>query len=43
MQLKKEKLELIKKIAEARLTKGELNQISDKTKEILDRRKPKKE
>lgn len=38
MSLNKEKIELIKKIVDARLTKTELKQIADKATELIDRR-----
>lgn len=40
MQLNQKKLELIKKIAQARLTPSEVEAITAKANEIINRRKP---
>ena len=42
MQLNQKKIELIKKIAQARLTPAEVQAITDKADEIINRRKPNK-
>lgn len=42
MQINQKKLELIKKIAQARLTPAEVEAIAAKADEILNRRKPNK-
>lgn len=42
MQLNQKKIELIKKIAQARLTSAEVQAITDKADEIINRRKTSK-
>lgn len=42
MQLNQKKIELFKKIAQARLTPAELQAIAAKAEEIINRRKPNK-